>query len=100
MFAERILVDLGRGHKREVGVVSDEVMYKTSKSCSHLFWARLHHLLFEVDAMEFRPIGKFHQPFQVLPVGVLTIGPFDGENDAIEGLYLFFAFQNSEQKGR
>lgn len=78
----------------------DEVMYKPSKSGSHLYWAWLHHLLLEIDAMELRPISKLHQPFQVLPVYVLTIGPFDSEEDAIKGLYFFFASQDSEQKGR
>ena len=100
MFAESLFVDLGRGHEREVGVVPDEVMNKPSKSGSHLYWAWLHHLLFEVDAMELRPISKLHQLFQVLPVYVLTIGPFDGKEDAIEGLYFFLASQDSEQKGR
>lgn len=80
--------------------MSDEVKYEPSQSCSHLYWAWFRHFLLEVDAMELRPVGKLHQTFQVLPVYVLAIGPFDGREDPIEGLYFFLASQDPEQKGR
>ena len=78
----------------------DEIINKPSKSCSHLYQTRFHHFLFEVDAMELRPIGKLYQSLQVFPVNVLTIGSLDGLEDAIEGLYFFLASQNFEQKWR